>query len=270
MEGGELIFNMGSEPNKFWGSKDDNVPKTFISENLIVPVPYFIAAGLTFSTSKKIEIKSIVPDSKIYYTIDGSVADSTKLLYTKPFEINETTTINAISYKKGLGKSYMVSSKYIKIPEGRSIKLNVEYSPNYTAGGPNGLIDYIRGSKNFRLGAWQGYNGKDFEAVIDLGKIQDIKTISAGFLQDVGAWIWMPSNIEYSVSDNGFNYTVISNIQNDIPDNDYTVLIKDFTSNVNSKGRYVRVKAKNYGTIPSWHAGVGNPSWIFIDEIIVE
>lgn len=269
MNGGELTFIMGKEPNKDWGVNDSDIPKTYISENLIIPVPYFIAEGQTFYTSKKIEIESVIPGTKIYYTLDGSEPDSTKTLYLNSFEINKTYTIKAIAYK-GLTKSFVVTAKYIKIPEGRNIKLNATYSASYTAGGPNGLIDYIRGGKNFRLGAWQGYNGKDFEAIVDLGKVQNIQKISAGFLQDVGAWIWMPSNIEYAVSDDGVNFTIVSTIKNDISDNDYTVTIKDYTSNVNTTGRYVRLKAMNYGTIPSWHAGKGNPSWIFIDEIIIE
>ena len=78
------------------------------------------------------------------------------------------------------------------------------------------------------------------------------------------------SIIEYAVSDDGVNFTNVSIIKNDILDNDYNSIIKDYISNVNTKGRYVCIKAKNYGTIPSWHAGSGKPSWIFIDEIIVE
>ena len=36
------------------------------------------------------------------------------------------------------------------------------------------------------------------------------------------------------------------------------------------KARYVRIKAYNFGKIPSWHPGAGGDPWIFIDEIIIE
>jgi len=270
MKGGELIFTMGYKPNKNWGNKDEDVPKTIISEHQIVPVPYFIAKSKTFFTSQKIEIKSIIPDTKIYYTTDGSEPDSTKNIYSNPLEIKESSYIKVVAYQKGFGKSFVVCSEYIKIPEGRSIKLLTSYDSQYTAGGPEGLIDFIRGGKNFRLGAWQGYNGKDFEAIVDLGKMESIHKISAGFLQDIGSWIWMPTLIEYSVSDDNVNFNVVASIKNDISNSDYNSIIKDYTSLCDTKARYIRVKAKGYGIIPSWHLGAGNPSWIFIDEIIVE
>ncbi len=270
MNGGEIVFTMGETPDKNWGTNDADVPVTSISENKIVPVPYFVTNGKTFFTSKKIEINKITTDTRIFYTLDGTEPDSTKSLYVNPIEINETSTLKAISYQKGFGKSYIVTAQFIKIPEGRSVKLISLYDNQYTAGGAEGLIDYIRGGKNFRLGAWQGYNGKDFEAVIDLGKVQNIHKISTGFLQDIVSWIWMPSIIEYAISDDGVNFIMISTIKNDVSDNDYNSLIKDFDANVNVKGRYIRVKAKNYGKIPTWHLGAGNPSWIFVDEIIVE
>jgi hypothetical protein len=34
--------------------------------------------------------------------------------------------------------------------------------------------------------------------------------------------------------------------------------------------KYLRVKAVNYGKLPSWHISAGNPTWIFLDEIQVK
>ena len=30
------------------------------------------------------------------------------------------------------------------------------------------------------------------------------------------------------------------------------------------------VRAKNFGILPDWHPGKGNPTWLFIDEIAFE
>jgi hypothetical protein len=35
------------------------------------------------------------------------------------------------------------------------------------------------------------------------------------------------------------------------------------------KARYVRVRAHNFGKIPSWHLGAGGDPWIFVDEIFI-
>jgi hypothetical protein len=34
--------------------------------------------------------------------------------------------------------------------------------------------------------------------------------------------------------------------------------------------RYVKIKAKNVGVCPAWHAGNGGKAWIFVDELGVE
>lgn len=270
MKGGELNFKMDSVPNKSWATADENCPKTIITSYPVTPVPFIIAKSKAFDTSMQIELKSINTDQEIFYSLDGRNPDSSGILYTAPFIIDKTTKLKAFSTQKGFGKSFTIDAEFFKVPGGRKIKIKSEYNPQYTAGGPEGLIDYIRGEKNFRLGAWQGYQGQDFEAVVDLGKKQDIKKIAAGFLQDVGSWIWMPTEVEYAVSSNGKDFTVVSTIKNDISPKDYSVSTKDFIAEVNVNCRYVRVIAKNYGTIPSWHLGAGGEAFIFIDEIIVE
>lgn len=269
LNGGGISFAMGNSAGN-WAVSEDARPITSINDYPIVPVPYIVADGKTFSDKMKVELKTINTDEEIFYTLDGSDPDSSGILYTKPFEIDKTTQIRVIGSLKGYGKSSEIDAAFFKVIAGRSIDIKSKYNPQYTAGGDNGLIDYIRGESDFRLGGWQGYQGQDFEAVVDLGKQQKIKKIAAGFLQDIGSWIWFPANVEYAVSPDGKNYTVISTIKNTFSDKDYTATIKDFAADVNVKTRYVRVKATNYGTIPSWHLGAGGEAFIFIDEIIIE
>jgi hexosaminidase len=35
----------------------------------------------------------------------------------------------------------------------------------------------------------------------------------------------------------------------------------------NCRARYVKVVATNFGKIPDWHPGKGEPAWLFVDEI---
>jgi hypothetical protein len=36
------------------------------------------------------------------------------------------------------------------------------------------------------------------------------------------------------------------------------------------KSRYLRIVAKNPGTLPSWHMSAGQPSYLFTDEIVIK
>ncbi len=132
------------------------------------------------------------------------------------------------------------------------------------------MIDGIRGTNNWSGGAWQGYQGQDFVAVIDLGKTETINRVGAGFLQDIGSWIWMPREVDFELSVDGKNFSHAVTIPNDIPQDNYHVAIKDFMKTIApQKVRFVRIRAHTYGKIPSWHVGAGGRSWIFIDEIII-
>ena len=139
------------------------------------------------------------------------------------------------------------------------------------------MIDGIRGTGNWSGGAWQGYQGQDLVAVIDLGKIQNISRVGAGFLQDVGSWIWMPRSVDFETSLDGRNFVPAVTVANNVADGSDPsaavdgVAVRDFVKRIPlQKARYVRIRAHNYGKIPAWHPGKGGDAWIFADEIIVE
>lgn len=150
------------------------------------------------------------------------------------------------------------------------IQLLTAYNSQYTGGGDNALINQLRGTDNFRLGEWQGYNDTDFEAILDLGEMRNINKISMGFLQDIGSWIWMPKNVSFEYSDDGKVFKHLGIVENTVPAEENGSVVKDFEIIISFKARYIKIKASKFGTIPEWHLGAGNPSWIFADEIVVE
>ncbi len=271
MKGGTLEFDMSNEPNKSYGKENKDCPQSIIKDDLIEPVPFMKARSLTFKDSLIVELEVPFDEANIYYTLDGTEPSDSSTLYNKPLVLKETTLVRAVVYGKNHTPSNVISTKFIKIPKGRKIKLLSKYSSQYTAGGDEALIDYLRGGDDFRDGLWQGYQKENFAAIVDLGKVQEIHEIGAGFLQSINSWIWMPKEVEYSVSIDGVNFKKVGVVYNGVPDNDYNDIHIDFTYELkNIKARFVKVKAKNYGTIPDWHPGAGRDSWIFVDEIIIE
>jgi len=270
VSGGELVFEMGPEPNKEWGTDKNNLPVSEITENLIIPVPFIGKGARTFIDTTVVTLGSIVGDSEIYVTIDGTEPSLASKKYSGPFIFDQSVTVKAIVYKNGFPQSNVLTAEFYKIPIGRSITINSEYANQYSAGGDLGLIDFIRGPLNYKTGAWQGYHGVDIDAIVDLGSIQMIGKIETGFLQDVGSWIFMPLEVQYYVSKDGINFQHIGTIQNEVSHRMLGVNIKNFTLNFSTKTRYVKVVAKNQGECPQWHVGDGQPAWIFVDEIVIE
>ena len=261
MNGGEIIFNMGSKPSS-WGEKEK--PISQINQNPIVPVPFFITSSQTFSNEHIIELGS-VDSSEIYFSIDKK----TFTKYINPIKINKQTTIS-IYAKKEDNKSKIVSAEYFIIDNSKSIVINSKYANQYAAAGDKTLIDQLRGGANYRTGNWQGYR-EDLHVTVDLSEKKEIKSISLGCHQDIRSWIFYPKFVEYWTSSDGVNFNYHGKKHSDFPDNiegsyhiDYTLEIKK------TKARYIKIKAKNYGLCPDWHLGAGGKTWVFVDEITIK
>ncbi|MDP4174526.1 MAG: GH92 family glycosyl hydrolase [Bacteroidota bacterium] len=267
MKGGELVFEMGPKPS-LWATAMSSWPVTSINEPFVI-VPYLISGERVFSDSASIGLASVSSTAKIFYSLDGSDPIDGKNLYSQPLVIKNSTTLKAVSFENGI-YSKVVTAKFNKITEGRTIKLNTQFHHSYTGGGAYGLIDSVHGTSNFHTDAWQGYEGNDLDAVIDLGKQQKISFISASFLQNTGSWIFFPKQIEYYVSNDNVNFTKVYETENNSDKNDSPQAIKDFDKSLNGiEARYVRVYAKNIGVCPEWHVASGNKAWLFVDEITV-
>ena len=59
MAGGELVLEMGAEPNQKWGAGENDVPVSRIVEREIVPVPVIKASGKTFRDRQEISMQAI-------------------------------------------------------------------------------------------------------------------------------------------------------------------------------------------------------------------
>ena len=270
INGGELLLNMGSEPEKNCGISDEDIPGTAINDNLLLTVPVINSKNRTFTGKAEITMSADTHDTRIYYTVDGTEPDTTSLLYQSPVVITATTKVRAVAYQYDLGYSFVVDSKFYRLMQEWSIKLITQPDPQYSGGGAEVLIDGISGNNNWRLGGWIGFWGKNIEAIIDLGKIQKINKLSADFIQDSKAWIMMPEEVEFSVSDDGTNFRTAGITHNEVPQNDENILSREFSLKQELYGRYIKVNVKNAGKLPAWHISSGNDSWTFIDEISVE
>ncbi len=152
---------------------------------------------------------------------------------------------------------------------GKLVDLKIQPHTYYPGKGGKTLVNSYLGSYDCKDGQWLGYWGKDFEAVVDLGDDKKVKNIKPDFFQDIGSWILFPKEIQVSVSNDGISYRQINIIEIEL-DRKIETASTRFEFIVNDKIRYIKIQAKNRGTLPDWHPGAGNDAWLFIDEIIVE
>jgi putative alpha-1,2-mannosidase len=266
--GGEFEAFTGRLPNKLF-VQDLEKPSSRISDNLIVPNPYMLSPSKTFKQPFNLEIKCADANAKIYYTLDGATPNASSALYNKPISIANNSTVKAIAIANGVS-SFVDEGTFTKIRDDLKLTLVNKYLPNYADEGDNALINGIHGKANWRLGNWQGYQGSDFVAIIDMGRVKPVKQVSFGALQDSRSWIVFPKYVQYWISDDGGNYRLAATVNTKVDIKDLTVQTQEFTAPLNTNARYIKIIAKQYGLLPEWHESKGSLSYIFADEISVE
>lgn len=270
IKGGKIEFFMGSKPSD-WGTNANDCPTTSIKSIEFTAMPHYVEGKRSFQKSTTITLKSLNNNDKIFYTLDKSNPNTQSMLYSKAINLDSSCTIKAIAISEQGIKSHVCEININKLNPLKSIKILSEYSREYTGGGDIALIDGITGTTDFRTGEWQGYQDTDLVAIIDLGKVQTIKYLSAHFLQDVSTWILYPPYVEFFSSQNGKQFKSIAVVKNKYPRKDWKPQSTWFDTTINPiKTRYIKVFVKRSGTLPQWHPGSGYPAFFFVDEILIK
>jgi len=261
---------MGPQPSSTWGIGRENEPFTAIKENLILATPFLNSGSRTFAQSTTVLLAAL-DGASIMYAIADSGKSTSYVYYTKPFLINKTCKLNYYAIQKGFEATPVITSEFIKVSGDKAIRLNTQPAQQYSGDGPATLIDGIRGNEDFRLGGWLGFEAINVDAIIDLKQPKLISKISIGFFQDINAWIFMPAEVEFFLSDDNITFKSAGIVKNNIQQENWDKTFKDFYLNIKpERTHFIRVVAKNIGACPPGHKGNGAPSWIFTDEIIVE
>ncbi len=264
--GGALHFEMTDIPSD-WGTKQGQEPKTSIDDHKILLAPFIAEGKVAFKNNTRVQLAVADVSSEIFYAINNGSFKK----YSAPFTLEEAATIKTYA-KKEKKKSKVLKTKFYKIDTNLKLKLHTEFANEYNAGGNDALIDGIRGAKDFRTGAWQGYSDNNVDVLLDLGSVKQISTIETNYLQDQRSWIFYPTQVEVWVSIDGNNFKSIGVKNMDASNKDEDVAIKTITfKEPSTSARYIKLVATNLGSVPEWHLGhpYDGKAWIFIDEVSV-
>ena len=235
--------------------------------------PQIVSKQIVFTDSLLVTIKPQGHHARIYYTLDGTEPDTSSLQYQKSLVLKQTGTLKARAFSPGMYPSKSVQKTFIrkgkKSPKLVDVtpKSDVEYSsPNYSA-----LSDGLSGNhEHLKNGRWVGFNGTDVDFTYDFKRKTKLSTCHISTLSMPNKWIISPSKIEVKVSDDGINYRRIAHTT--ITPSFDTGKTEQHVHSLALKGyaRYVKLSVFNGGLLPVSHNGHGNPSWMFIDEIVVQ
>jgi hexosaminidase len=210
------------------------------------------------------KLKTSSNSKTIRYTLDGTKPNINSTIYREPLVIDKSLTINAAVFDdtKQVSSVFKETVKMHKAV-GKKITFNIPPNEKYNAGGNSALINGISGSvKRYGDNQWLGFDGKDVEITIDLGKEMNINSITTRFNNQKGSWIYAPSQVIVTFPGNK-EFLPIELEESEDKIVDLKLETKIFT-------RFVKLKLVNFGIIPDGRQGAGHKPWLFIDEIIIE
>lgn len=163
--------------------------------------------------------------------------------------------------KKEIGSRLESLQSVSHLALGKKVIYNSPYSSHYPAQGNTALTDGIRGDWTYGDGSWQGFiSDNRLDVTIDMEKETSIHSVTAAFMQVVGAEVFLPETVVISISDDGTHFTELRKQHFEVS-KETPIRFTDISWQGEAKGRYVRYQAQ---------AGSEFGGWIFTDEIIVK
>lgn len=117
---------------------------------------------------------------------------------------------------------------------------------------------------------FHGFLGDDMDAVIDLGTVKPVKSISALFLAKPTAWVYPPKSVEIAVSTDGVHYKPINEVWEKEHEGFKNASIMEYgVSQSTQNVRYVHIKGNNIKVLPKGCSGAGKKAWLFCQEVVI-
>lgn len=206
-----------------------------------------------------IVLESELVKPTVYYTTDGTEPTTASTRYEGEFYVSGSATVKAAIFEDGQIQEPVLSRKVdYHQAIGKKVTYQTPWNTAYPAGDAGSFTDGLRGGNGHGDGKWQGFTN-DIDVTVDMGKVQELHTFSASFLQNAGPGIFMPDSVIVSVSVDGKDFQPVLQLANDIPRDQKGLIFKDFAGSLgDSQARYIHVRAANK-----------RRSFIFTDELVI-
>ena len=207
------------------------------------------------------QLTSLHPQGTIFYRADNGE----QLKYNEPIVVTGNTTLHAaLKDENGKNISNQLSQSFLfNKASGKKISLAEPPSKAYAGNGAFSLVDGVQNTMGMSKSAqFLGFSGKDLEAIIDLDNITSIDNIILHAFEQTGSWIYRPDAVSFYSSADGKNFTLLETVTT-INDNRHL----KYVCRTKTQTRFIKILAKNKGTIADGFPGTGNKAWLFAHEI---
>lgn len=201
------------------------------------------------------------PDVDIHYTLDGTEPTATSPRYTQALTLKENVTVKAATFagNEQQGKTLILPVEWNKA----TAKPLVNAAP-----GMEVLVNGLRGSLKQTDFEW--YTGA-MSVTVDLQQPEDIRSCTAGCITNYGMAVHKPKSMTVELSDDNLHFKEAGKLT--FTDDEIFRegnFIENLTIDVDhARARYVRFTFEAPSNCPADHVRPGQPSRVYLDELII-
>ncbi len=153
---------------------------------------------------------------------------------------------------------------------GKPVTLTLQPSAHYPGNGAASLTDGLVGDAMHTGPEWLGFLGADLDATIDMGTVTPVESVGLQLLHSRGVGIYLPEQVDFALSDDGQTFRSVAKVTpGDEASKAEPAVLTVESGPLNDRARYIRVRARNIGTLPAGHRAEGRDAWLFVDEVLV-
>lgn len=223
-----------------------------------------------FRHNALVDIKQSRGNVKYYFTLDGTQPASNSNLYTGPFQVNQSAELKIMAIKEGWIDSKVATFPLLKLGVPlEQIVLETKTDPKFSAKKDSVLADGKPGSLDRGDKAYLAFVNQDLQVVLQLSKPVTLSQLTLSFLEDVGQGVLAPEYIE-AWGGESMNALVKLGRKDIVRSSEKSPAAKRLVmlSLPDNSIRFIRIKAKNPGMLPSGHPlQKSTKASIFIDEV---
>lgn len=233
--------------------------------------PLMKTGAVFFSATSQLRFEFRQPGAVIRYTTDGSLPSASSKRYSGPITVtNNRTIVQARSFAKGFRPSEPMGQQFWKNGAGFTVENCSKPNERYSAKGTASLNDNIGGSPALSNGNWLGFQSDTVTIDLSITYGKPVQEMMLDLLQAEDQWIFMPASVQWLAWNEARQAWDLMAEKKFNPEEPHAgsecqfTLLKAATAVQAKKQRVVMVPLQQ---LPDWHAGKGQPAWLFIDEL---
>lgn len=201
------------------------------------------------------------PDVDIHYTLDATEPTATSPRYTQALTLKENVTVKAATFagNEQQGKTLILPVEWNKATAKPLVN---------AASGMEVLVNGLRGSLKQTDFEW--YTGA-MSVTVDLQQPEDIRSCTAGCITNYGMAVHKPKSMTVELSDDNLHFKEAGKLT--FTDDEIFRegnFIEDLRIDVDhARARYIRFTFEAPSNCPADHVRPGQPSRVYLDELII-